>query len=130
LLDRIDLHVEVPRLPAEALHGPPEQETSSEVAARVGYARERQQRRQGCSNAHLAAPGIAAHCQLDADGWALMQRATRRLSLSARGHHRVLRTARTIADLADSPTIAQRHLAEAIGLRQLDRQHIVGCSPI
>jgi magnesium chelatase family protein len=59
-----------------------------------------------------------------------MQRATTRLGLSARGYHRVLRAARTIADLADSPSILRRHLAEAIGLRQLDRRDTKNISAI
>jgi magnesium chelatase family protein len=121
LLDRIDLHVEVPRLPYDVLHGSGTQETSSEVAARVCVARERQLQRQGCTNARLTAQAFAAHCALDAECATLMQRAAKRLSLSARGHHRVLRAARTIADLADSPSILARHLAEAISLRHLDR---------
>ena len=121
LLDRIDLHVDVPRLPAEALLGPPSHEATIEVATRVRVARERQEKRQSCTNARLAGPALAVHCALDGDCAALMQRAMRRLSLSARGYHRVLRAARTIADLAGSASISRRHLAEAIGLRQLDR---------
>jgi magnesium chelatase family protein len=122
LLDRIDLHVDVPRLPPEALHGPPEQDTSAEVAARVRAARERQLQRQGCPNSRLAAQAVSTHCALDDGCRMLMQRAMKRLALSARGYHRVLRAARTIADLAGSACISQQHLAEAIGLRQLDRR--------
>jgi magnesium chelatase family protein len=121
LLDRIDLHVDVPRLPPEALHGPPTDETSADVAARVRAARERQLRRQGRTNARLVAPALGAHCGLDATCTALMHRAMKRFALSARGYHRVLRAARTIADLADAAAIAAPHLAEAISLRQLDR---------
>jgi magnesium chelatase family protein len=124
LLDRIDLHVAVPRLAAEALHGSARQEASSEVAARVRRARAVQQERQGCTNARLAAPAVALHCALDGECTALMQRAAKRLALSARGHHRVLRAARTIADLAGSASICVQHLAEAITLRQLDRSGV------
>jgi magnesium chelatase family protein len=122
LLDRIDLHVDVPRLPAEALQGPSADEASSDVAMRVRAARERQRRRQGCTNARLVAPALGIHCALDAACTALMHRAMKRLALSARGYHRVLRAARTIADLADSSVITAAHLAEAISLRQLDRR--------
>jgi magnesium chelatase family protein len=121
LLDRIDLHVAVPRLAPEILHGFARRESSSDVAARVRRARERQNTRQGCTNARLGTAVLAAHCALDAECTALVQRAARRLALSARGHHRVLRTARTIADLEGSASISVRHLAEAIALRQLDR---------
>jgi magnesium chelatase family protein len=122
LLDRIDLHVDVQRLSAEALLGLVTNESSKEVAVRVGAARERQRRRQGCTNARLVAPALGAHCALDAVCTLLMQRAMKRLALSARGYHRVLRAARTIADLADSSSIMAGHLAEAISLRQLDRR--------
>lgn len=124
LLDRIDLHVDVPRLPAEMLHGAPVQEGSLEIGARVRDARARQRRRQGCTNARLIAPALASHCALDAQCVGLMQRAMKQLSLSARGYHRILRAARTIADLAAAPRISPAHLAEAIALRQLDRRSI------
>ena len=130
LLDRIDLQVDVPRLPPEALQSAATQETSGEVAVRVRAARERQLQRQGCSNARLAAQALSTHCALDDACCLLMQRATTRLGLSARGYHRVLRAARTIADLADSPLILRRHLAEAIGLRQLDRRDAKNISAI
>jgi magnesium chelatase family protein len=122
LLDRIDLHVDVPRLPPEVLQGSTDQEASAEIAVRVHAARERQLQRQGCPNSRLAAQALATHCAFDEKCTLLMQRASKRLSLSARGYHRVLRAARTIADLAGASSISQRHLAEAIGLRQLDRR--------
>ena len=122
LLDRIDLHVDVPRLPPEVLQRPPDQDTSTEVAARVLAARERQLRRQGCTNALLGTRALTTHCELDNECMVLMERATKRLALSGRGYHRVLRAARTIADLEGSSAISDRHLAEAIGLRHLDRR--------
>ena len=70
----------------------------------------------------VTAQALATHCAFDEKCTLLMQRASKRLSLSARGYHRVLRAARTIADLAGASSISQRHLAEAIGLRQLDRR--------
>jgi magnesium chelatase family protein len=130
LLDRIDLHVDVPRLPPEVLQDAAEPETTAQVASRVRAARERQLQRQGCSNSRLAVQTLSTHCTLDDACTSLMHRATTQLGLSARGYHRVLRVARTIADLADSPSILQLHLAEAIGLRQLDRRHASTVSAI
>jgi len=124
LLDRIDLHIDVPRLPPEVLQRPPSQDTSADVAARVLAARDRQLQRQGCTNSLIPVQALSAHCALDKECMALMQRATKRLALSGRGYHRVLRAARTIADLAGAPSISPRHLAEAIGLRHLDRRGV------
>jgi magnesium chelatase family protein len=124
LLDRIDLHIDVPRLPPEVLQRPPDQDTSADVAARVLAARDRQLQRQGCTNSLIPVQALSAHCALDKECMALMQRATKRLALSGRGYHRVLRAARTIADLAGAPSISPRHLAEAIGLRHLDRRGV------
>ena len=126
LLDRIDLHVDVPRLPAEELQGASRTEASADVAARVRAARAQQLRRQGCTNARLVGSALVGNCALDAQCAALMLRAIKKLSLSARGYHRVLRAARTIADLAGTPRIAPPHLAEAIALRQLDRRGVGG----
>ena len=130
LLDRIDLQLEVPRLPAERLTagaagaGPNSElgpEPSSAVRARVEQARARQLERAGCANAALDAGALAQHCPLDEQGRRLVTEAMRRLSLSARAYHRILKVARTIADLADSDAIAVVHLGEAIGYRRLDR---------
>ena len=119
LLDRIDLQVEVPALPAEDLQNAAGRgESSSLVAARVGAARERQQARQGKSNAQLTNREIEQHCQPDSAGAALLKQALTRLSLSARAYHRVLRVARSIADLADSAAIAPNHIAEAVQYRR------------
>jgi len=120
LLDRLDLHVEVPALPPETLAGAPEGPATGEVRERVAAAAARQRKR-GAPNARLAGPALEAACALDDDGRALLAAASRRLGLSARAHHRVLRVARTIADLAGEETIATAHLAEALGYRQLDR---------
>ena len=120
LLDRIDLHVEVPVLPPEALAGAPDGPASGEVRERVAEAAARQRER-GAPNARLSGPALEAACALDAEGRALLAAAVSRLGLSARAHHRILRVARTIADLAGKETIATAHLAEALGYRQLDR---------
>ncbi len=121
LLDRIDLHVEVPRLPHSDLRGGAPVESSASVRERVMAARRRQLTRVGKPNALLASREIELHCALSQGGQDLLERAVERLGLSARGYHRILRVARTIADLAAADTIADTHLAEAIGYRRLDR---------
>ncbi len=122
LLDRIDLHVEVPRLPPTALRPEaPGGEASARVRARVVAARTRQLARAGAANAHLDQGQTQAHCRLAPRDTALLERAVDSLQLSARSLHRILRVARTIADLADSAGIETPHLTEAIGYRRLDR---------
>jgi magnesium chelatase family protein len=96
-------------------------ERSAQVAERVAAARGRQQRRAGVANARLTAPQVERDCVPGADAQSLLAAATRRMGLSARAYHRVLKVARTIADLAGSETIAGEHVAEAIRFRQLDR---------
>lgn len=118
LLDRIDLHVEVPRQKPSAYEPG---ESSAEVAARVTAARDRQLTRAGHCNARLSPSDIDRHCGLSAADQQLLDTAAEKLQLSARGHHRVLRIARTLADLAGAERIATDHLTEAIGLRQFDR---------
>lgn len=122
LLDRIDMHVEVPPLPAEALTAAdPRAETSAAVRERVCAARERQRARADRPNAILDERAIDRHCRPDAAGRALLAQATTRLGLSARAHRRVLKLARTIADLDGAETLSVTHLTEAIGYRQMDR---------
>lgn len=122
LLDRIDLHVEVPSLPAQDLLAPASPaETSTAVRARVSAARERQQARQGCINRALPPAALEQHCALDDSARKLLTQALERLGLSARAVHRIIRVARTIADLDISPQIRVPHLAEAVQYRKLDR---------
>jgi len=121
LLDRIDLHVEVPRLPHAELRNGANVECSASVRQRVVVARERQLARAGKPNALLASREIELHCGLTETGQALLERAVEKLGLSARGYHRILRVARTIADLAGAANVGDTHLAEAIGYRRLDR---------
>ena len=122
LLDRIDLHVEVPRLPPTALRPEaPGGEASGRVRERVVAARALQLARAGAANAHLDQGQTQAHCRLAPRDTALLERAVDSLQLSARSLHRILRVARTIADLADSAGIETPHLTEAIGYRRLDR---------
>ncbi len=123
LLDRIDIHVEVPRVPYEKLTGERLGEPSSVVAARVETARERQRQRFAAydarvvCNADMTPADVRVFCKLDATGQSLMRAAMQQLQLSARAFHRVLKIARTIADLAGSDGIAPAHLAEAIQYR-------------
>jgi magnesium chelatase family protein len=123
LVDRIDIGVEVPALPAEALVGNARGgETSAAVRARVVAARTSALSRQGRPNALLGARDVDVHCVPDAAGSALIARAIAKLSLSARGYHRILKVARTIADLAARETIDAAHVAEAIAYRRFDRR--------
>ncbi len=119
LLDRIDVQVEVPAVPAEALAAAPDGEASAVIAARVARARERAMQRQGCTNAALSGDALDLHCALDAGASRFLQTAAARLGWSARSFHRVLRIARTVADLAGSEPIQVAHLAEAIQCRRV-----------
>ncbi|NVO05015.1 MAG: ATP-binding protein [Rhodoferax sp.] len=117
LLDRIDLHVEVPALPAEELLRAPPGESSAAMRARSLAARTRAHKRQGKSNHSLVGQEIDQHAQLDNATSAFLRTAATRLGWSARGTHRTLKIARTIADLAGSETIALAHAAEAMQYR-------------
>ncbi len=125
LLDRFDIHVELAVPSAAELdddaRGAAVADRSVEVAARVAGARRVQIERQGKPNARLNPAELAEHCGLDRVGAALAARAYERLGLSVRAHQRVLKLARTCADLAGSPRVEATHLAEAISLRALDR---------
>ena len=122
LLDRIDLHVDVPRLPPQDLRpDAPAGESSTVIRARVEQARALQLERSGVPNAQLNHAQTLAFCRLSDADQSLLERAIDRLQLSARSMHRILRVARTIADLAGSTHIGTPHLTEALGYRQLDR---------
>ncbi len=121
LLDRIDLHVEVPRLPPGLLGATEPAEGSADVRVRVARARERAMDRSGKPNGALATAEVNRHCTLDSAGRSLLEQAMQRLGLSARAYHRVLKVARTIADLAGAEAIGAAHLSEAVGYRRLDR---------
>ena len=125
MLDRIDVHVEVPAVAYADFRGAGNGASSAQIRERVLRARAVQRARYGSDgprcNAELSGALLDRHCALDAEGHALMEAAVNRLSLSARACARVLRMARTIADLDDAAAIGTCHLAEAVSLRVLDR---------
>jgi magnesium chelatase family protein len=123
LLDRIDLHIEVPRVPSEVLASDEAAESSAAVAERVAAARDRQLVRQGRANAQLDGPVVVSRVKAERAALQLLAGAMRQLALSARAYHRVLRVARTIADLSGSAAVTTGHVSEAITLRQLDRRN-------
>ena len=118
LLDRIDIQISVPALSQDELMQAASGETSQAIRARVERARARQLARQGKPNAALGTQEIDRLCTLGTDGEQLLKQAITRLNLSARAYHRVLKLARTVADLAESEAIDTPHLAEAIQYRR------------
>ncbi|NCO51261.1 MAG: YifB family Mg chelatase-like AAA ATPase [Deltaproteobacteria bacterium] len=126
LLDRIDLHIEVPRVPHKDLTGTAPVENSATIRQRVNLARQVQHERLAAfglhANSQMQARHIRRFCKLDAQGDKLLEQVTDKLGLSARSFTRILKLARTIADLAGSPQIQTLHLAEAIQYRGLDRK--------
>ncbi len=120
LLDRFDLHVQVPVQSGDVLLRRPERgEGSAQVRERVMAAREKQWAR-GCLNSALAGEELFEHCALDAPSRAMLENAMDRFGLSGRAVHRILRVARTLADLADCRVLGKSHLVEALGYRALD----------
>jgi magnesium chelatase family protein len=122
LLDRIDIHIEVPAVPHDKLREAPAGDSTEALRQQVIAARKRQIDRQGGLNYALTGPALDRHGALDDAAQSLLDRAMHRLGLSARAYHRVIRLARTIADLAPSEGIEEAHIGEAIQLRCLDRQ--------
>ena len=118
LLDRIDIQVDVPAIGSAEMTQPAAGEDSTSVRSRVCAARERQLARQGAANAWLGVAAIERHCRVDRDGARLLQLAMAQLRLSARGYHRILRVARSIADLAGFDVIGGAQVAEAIQYRR------------
>jgi magnesium chelatase family protein len=126
LLDRIDIHIEVPAVKVAELGQKRPGEASDEIRHRVVYARERQAKRftkrSGLfANADMQSKEIREFCKIDSDGEGLLKMAMTKLGLSARAYDRILKVARTIADLGASEEIRPEHLSEAIQYRSLDR---------
>lgn len=124
LLDRIDMHIPVRALKQGELHSASTGDTSEQIRQRVEQARARQRSRQGKSNHQLNAPELEKVCRLTTEDKVLLEQAIDKLGLSARAYHRVLKVARTLADMegVDYPRTA--HLTEALGYRTLDRQQV------
>ena len=129
LLDRIDIHIDVPAVKFRELRGeaPPETDSSATIRERVIMARERQHRRFAnekiFSNAAMTPRMIRAYCEIDANSEKMLETAMRRLGLSARAYDRILKVSRTIADLEGADTISSNHVSEAVGYRSLDRTY-------
>jgi magnesium chelatase family protein len=128
LLDRIDIHIEVPAVKYKELRGEASAEHSAAVRERVIRARRVQMERfagekRVYANAQMPPKLIRKHCAISADGEKLLENAVTRLGLSARAHDRILKVARTVADLDASDGIEPRHLGEAIQYRTLDRTY-------
>ena len=128
LLDRIDLHLEVPAVPYKDLSGVSEGASSAQIIQRVMRARriqkERLSRTKIFTNARMTSRHIKQFCEIDSESSSLLERAMERFGLSARAHARILKIARTIADLETSTPIQAPHVAEAIQYRTLDRKMI------
>ncbi len=127
LLDRIDMHIEVNAIPYCQLEQKKKIETSQEIRKRVNFAREiqleRYQKYHIFSNSELTPPLIGKFCELDKNSQRILGIAFDKLGLSARAYNRILKVARTIADLEASEKIQEKHLAEAIQYRSLDRKY-------
>jgi magnesium chelatase family protein len=127
LLDRIDIHIDVPAVKYAELRGGDAIERSSHIRDRVVRARELQQTRLRStgvfSNARMNTRQVRQHCTLDAAGEKLLETAIARMGLSARAHDRILKVARTVADLEGAPNVLSKHLAEAVHYRSLDRNY-------
>lgn len=124
LLDRIDMQVEVAAMSASQLQDSPAGEASAAVRERVLLARERQLQRQGKINAQLAGVELDRHCALGKSEQLLLRQSVEQLGLSARSYHRVLKVARTLADLAGEESIGAGQIAEALAYRNLDRRQL------
>jgi magnesium chelatase family protein len=122
LLDRIDLHIEVPAVPYKELRSKTDGISSGEIRGRVEAAR-KIQRERGFYNAQIPPSQLRTLCALDENGERTLEMAVRRMNLSARAHDRMLRVARTIADLAAADKVSAKHLAEAVQFRNLDRNY-------
>lgn len=121
LMDRIDLQIEVPRLPREALQETSQPESTAVVRERVVACRNKQLERCGKANSELTNREVEQHCRLDSQASSMLETTMERFRLSARAYHRILKVARTCADLEASEKVELNHIAEAIGYRAMDR---------
>ena len=121
LLDRFDLQLWVPALPKKDLYEQAGAESSMQIKKRVGLCRQKQLQRQSKVNADIDNKTLEESCQMDKSTRAILDQAMDKLKLSARGYHRILRVARTIADLSNSTTLQTEHISEAISYRMLDK---------
>jgi magnesium chelatase family protein len=126
LLDRIDIHVDVPAVQFNELNSTQSGESSAAIRERVLAARAIQHKRFAATpkircNSRMTSKSLRSHCKLDEDSTELLRAAMSQLNFSARAHDRILKVARTIADLEANPMIASHHLSEAIQYRSLDR---------
>lgn len=122
LLDRIDIHIEVPKLDISTLEqDSPNNEDSSTIRQRVVIAYQKQLSRAGKSNAELGSTEVDKYCRIRPGDKVLLEKAMEKLQLSARAYHRILKLARTIADISDSADIQRQHITEAVSYRSLDR---------
>jgi magnesium chelatase family protein len=128
LIDRIDIHVEVPEITWEDLRNDQEEEDSETLRRRMERTRETQKKRYRffsfSTNGEMDENAMKFFCKLDPPSEALLKKAMKELGLSARAHGRILKIARTLADMDESETIQEHHLAEAVRYRILDRQFI------
>lgn len=122
LLDRIDMHVPVRALRQGELQTKSDGETSTTVRTRVEQTRQRQLARQGKANHQLQAPELETYCELSDGDKTLLEQAINKLGLSTRAYHRVLKLARTLADMSGREAIQTSDLTEALSYRTLDRQ--------
>ncbi len=122
LLDRIDIHIEVPRLSSEELMSKRAGEPSATVRRRVVKAREKQLLRMGGCNGQMKAKELREHCEMDGSTKDLLKAAIAQFNLSGRGYDRTLKVSRTIADLEGAEQIEMHHVAEAINYRAFDRK--------
>ena len=127
LMDRIDIHIDVPAVNYKEMRSTNEPESSAKIRERVMRTRQKQLERFASSrekiycNAQMSSRHIRAHCELSPDCERLLERAMTQQGLSARAHDRILKVARTIADIEETPQIEPKHIAEAIQYRSLDR---------
>jgi magnesium chelatase family protein len=122
LLDRIDLHIEVPAVPYQELRSKDGGASSSEMRGRVAETRAIQQTR-GFNNSNIPVQELRKLCALDDAGERTLELAVRKMGLSARAHDRILKVARTVADLDHAERVSAKHLAEAVQYRSLDRNY-------